>query len=139
VVLRIARDDDSLRMAMLVVVADEDGDAMFVMMGMYGHTDIVRVALFDGGALRVELGVDSRVRRNKGYLECNLGKDSGPGDVDEGYGREERGEVRGEMHVGEEEMGVRCTREEERVVQRRLERQRQGTGTKRKRGANQSL
>jgi hypothetical protein len=57
VVLRIARDDDSLRMAMLVVVADEDGDAMFVMMGMYGHTDIVRVALFDGGALRV-----SRVR-----------------------------------------------------------------------------
>jgi hypothetical protein len=35
-------------MVVLVVVTDEDGDAVFVMVGMYGHLDIVRLALFDG-------------------------------------------------------------------------------------------
>ena len=54
-VLGIARDDYRLRMVMFVVVADEDGDAMLVMVGMYRYLDIVRLSLFGGSAsLRVE-------------------------------------------------------------------------------------
>ena len=38
---------------MLMVMANEDGDTMCVMMGMDGHFDIVRLALFKRGGLRV--------------------------------------------------------------------------------------
>ena len=46
-------------MVMLVVVTDEDGDAMLVMVGMDGHLDIVGVALSNGGGLWVGLEAGS--------------------------------------------------------------------------------
>jgi len=43
-----------------------------------------------------------------------LWEDRSPDGVDEPAGRENGGKVGEAMHVGEEEMGVRCTREERR-------------------------
>lgn len=110
---------------MLVVMANEDGDTMLVMMSMDGHFDIVRLALFDRGGLRVTLEAGSSTRGDERYLECNLGEDRRLHNVDEPDGKEDGSKASGE-HIGEEEMG-RCTREEQRVLQRRLERRRQGT------------
>ena len=38
-------------MVALMVVTDEDGDAMLVMVSLDGHLDIVWLALFDRGGL----------------------------------------------------------------------------------------
>ena len=113
-ILGIARDDDGLRMMVLVVVANEDGDAVLVMMGMDRHLDIMGLALFDREGLRFEWEAGWNTRGNRGYLGWNLGKDRSSDDVDEPDGREEGGKGWRETHVGEEEMGVRCTREERR-------------------------
>jgi hypothetical protein len=117
-VLCIARDDDSLRMVVLVVVADEDGDAMLVMVSMDGYFDIVRLTLFDWVGRQVEWAASSSASGasgDKGYLRCDLGdlgKYRSSDSVDKPDRREEGGKVGREMHVEEEEMGVRCTREE---------------------------
>lgn len=101
------------------MVADEDGDAMLVMVSMNRHFDIMRLALFDRGSRQVEwkAGSSAGEQRNVG---CDLGKYRSSDGVDEPDRREEGGKVWREMHVGKEEMGVRCTREEGRVLQRRL-------------------
>jgi hypothetical protein len=114
VVLWIARDDDGLRVVMLAVMADENGNAMLVVVGMEGYFDIMRFALFDGGGLLIELGRSESARGDKTYPECNLREDRSADDMDDGDGSEEGGKVWREMHDGEEEMGVRCTREERR-------------------------
>ena len=109
----IARDDDGLlRVMVLVVMTNEDGDAVLVVMGMDGHFDIMRLALLDREGLHFEWEAGWNTRGNRGNLRWNLGKDRSSSDMDEPDGREEGGEVRRQMHVGEEEMGVRCTREE---------------------------
>jgi len=94
------------------MMADEDGDAVLVMVSMDGHFDIVRLALFDRGGRQVEWEAGSSTRDN-GYLRCDLGKYRSSDSVDKPDRREEGGKVGGETHVGEEEMGVRCTRERE--------------------------
>ena len=94
-----------------MVVADEDGDTMLVMVSMDRHFYIVRLALFDWEGPHVGWEARSSVR-DKGNLGWDLGKyrsSDGVGDPDR---RDEGGKVWREMHVGEEEMGVRCTREE---------------------------
>jgi len=96
------------------MVADEDGHAMLVMMGMDGHFDIVRLALFDKRGLRRQWEVGRSTRGDGEDLRWDLGKDRSSGDVEEPDGREEGGKVWSEMHVKEEEMGVRCRQEERR-------------------------
>ncbi len=96
-----------------MVVADEDGDAMFVMVSMDRHFDIVRLALFYWGGRQVEWEATSSAR-DKGNLGWDLRKYRSSDGVDDPDRREERGKVWREMHVGKEEMGVRCTREERR-------------------------
>jgi hypothetical protein len=113
IVLWIARDDDGLWVVVLAVMADENGNAVLVVVGMDGHLDIMRFALFDGGLL-IELGRSESARGDKTYPECNLGDDRSADDMGDGGGSEEGGKVWREMHGGEEEMGVRCTREERR-------------------------
>jgi hypothetical protein len=123
-----------------VMMADEDGDAVLVMVSMDWHFDIVRLALFDGGGRQVEWEAGSSAR-DKWYLRCDLGKYRSSDGVDKPSRREEGGKVWREMHVGEEEMGgTLYTRERRSVIQRRLERQRQGMkDARRVNEANQSL
>ena len=77
----------------LMVMADENGDAVLMMMGMDGHFDIMRLALFDREALRFEWEAGWNTRGNREYLVWNLGKDCSSSDVDEPDGREEGGKV----------------------------------------------
>ena len=93
------------------MVADEDGDTMLVMVSMDRHFDIVRLALFDWGGRQVKWEARPNAR-DKGNLGWDLGKYRGSDGVDDPDRREEGGKVWREMHVGEEEMGVRCTQEE---------------------------
>lgn len=112
-VLWVARNDDSLRVVVLVMVADEDGHAMLVMVSMNRYFDIVRLAFFDWRGWQVEWEAGSSAR-HQGSLGCDLGKYRSSDSVDEPDRIEEGGKVWREMHVGKEEMEVRCTREERR-------------------------
>ena len=47
------------------MVANEDGDAMLVMVSMDGHFDIMRLALFNRGGLWLKSEVGSTTRRDK--------------------------------------------------------------------------
>ena len=96
------------------MVANEDGDAMLVMVSMDGHFDIVRLALFDWGSRQVEWEAGSSAR-DKWYLRCDLGNHCSSDGVHKPDRREEGGKVWSGTHVGKEEMGVRCTREKGRV------------------------
>jgi len=59
----------------LAVVANEEGNAVLVMVSMDGHFNIVRLALLDGACRRVEWEAGSSAgggKGYKGYLRCNL-------------------------------------------------------------------
>lgn len=53
--LGVERDDDGLRVVVTVMVADEDGDGVLMLVYMYGYFNIVGPTLFDREDLRVQL------------------------------------------------------------------------------------